>query len=99
MEIELTKSAAASLKKINDAYKAKIKDGVPPTAAVRFVIERDAELIAAVESDLEELRACGFVRTFIYGDFDFTDDGIAYMEGAFKRKAKEVLSIFSDLKA
>ena len=98
MEIELTKSAAASLKKINDAYKAKIKDGVPPKAAVRFVNGRDSDLISSVRSDLEELKNAGFVRCFILGDFDFTEKGVAYMENAFKRKANEVLSIFSNVK-
>lgn len=98
MEIELTKSAVASLKKINEAYKSKLKDGVPQKLAVRFVKERDSALIDSVSSDLGELKAAGFVRCFILGDFDFTDKGVAYMENALKRKMSSAISFLSNLK-
>lgn len=85
MEAKLTKESRRVLKTIYDVYCGRRKDGLSKSSAIRFEDPAFGGVqIDGLEDARHELSTAGFIRCFITGDFDLTDDAIIFMENFTK---------------
>lgn len=85
MSAKLTKDSRRVLKSIYDIYCDRRKSGAPKSSAVRFDDpDFGGPQIDGFDDAKPELSNAGFIRCFITGDFDLTDDAIIFMENFTK---------------
>ena len=106
MGIQLTKDADKLICLIYKDFLTRRKNGVSKGAARDF--PEPSQLPAAFLSELSvedisetllELKKAGFVKVFIYGDFQLEDSGIIYMEQRFPNGISQVLDWMGKVKS
>ena len=85
MAVKLTRESRRVLKSIYDVYLDRRKNGSARAAAVRF----DDPMFGGLKFDgfedaKQELSNAGFIKCYITGDFDLTNDAIIFMENFTK---------------
>lgn len=95
MNIQLTKSAKKSVALIYKEYEHRVASGENKSSAMRFSIDTYKTLYNAISEDLNFLKNIGFVKIFLYNDFDITYDLIIYMENLTRSTILEWLSFGS----
>lgn len=83
MDIMLTKESRKVLKTIYDIYSDRRKSGQSKSAAMRFDAS-DAADIPSLADAAPELKKAGFLKRYITGNFELTDQAIIFMENFTK---------------
>ena len=94
MNVELTKSAKASIAVIYSAYLHRRRNGAHKSAAVYFETNTDnATLFEAISQDIAELQRAKLIKSDILGGFELQDAAIILMENQPAEKLKELLTL------
>ena len=98
MDVKLTKESRRVLKAIYDVYLDRRKSGSSRSVAVRF----DDPMFGGLKFDgfedaKQELSNAGFIKCYITGDFDLTNDAIIFMENFTKDSVLKWLEFGTNL--
>jgi hypothetical protein len=105
VEKKLTKDADQMICEIYSVYLERHTNGVPKRQAKDFADQslwpekyRARWMSPDGKDTLKELKDAGFIRYFIYGGFELTNETILYMENRFKNGISEVLEWLGKIK-
>lgn len=85
LDVKLTRESRRVLKSVYDIYCDRRKNGASKSSAVRFDDPTfGGPQIDGFDDARQELSNAGFIKCFITGDFDLTDDAIIFMENFTK---------------
>lgn len=87
MEKDLTKESREALKQLYDVYTQRRKDGAAKSVAVNFT----ASAIDISREIKQELKAAGYIKIFIDGDYQLLDKAIIFFENYVKDSVVEWL--------
>ena len=105
MEVKLTKDADRLICLIYEDYLFRREHGVSKASAKAYAETTDWPKSLTdefsrddVRDTLRELKAAGFVRSYLYGGFSLTDQAIVYMESRFPNGISQVLDWLGKIK-
>lgn len=98
MDEKLTKDAKQAIAVIYKTYLERRKRGIAKSAAGFFdTNSEDFTAISPIVSEnLKELKDAGFIKAYIYGDFELKPEGIIFMENLGKDTILKWLGTIAD---
>ena len=100
--MQVTKDADKLVCNIYKTYLSRRNNGLTKSEAKSFDSDFYIEIPSLsswseddIDETLNELKRAGFIKKYIYGDFQIQDDFIIYMENRFKNGLTEITDFIS----